>query len=179
MRLRIRCLQGVPLVRISKEHRDGFALCEILRRDRVTATVPIVVVTGEASSAELEHVHRIGATGVIVKPTTPDALRSAVRGLISVRQRPNEAFANPFVPTRRSDNKRIALTKLHQRCATTMPPAAPPSLMCPSCGRRLVYEQSHIGGVSSKHPEQWDDFDCPSCGKFEYRHRTRKLRRVQ
>ena len=111
---------------------SGFALCEILRRDRVTATVPIVVVTGEASSAELEHVHRIGATGVIVKPTTPDALRSAVRGLISVRQRPNEAFANPFVPTRRSDNKRIALTKLHQRCATTMPPAAPPSLMCPS-----------------------------------------------
>jgi predicted RNA-binding Zn-ribbon protein involved in translation (DUF1610 family) len=42
-----------------------------------------------------------------------------------------------------------------------------------------VYEQSHIGGVSAKHPEQWDDFICPTCGTFEYRHRTRKLRRVR
>jgi CheY-like chemotaxis protein len=158
---------------------SGFALCEILRRDRLTATVPIVVITGEARGAELERVHRIGANGVIVKPTTPDVLLSAVRRLLSVRQRPNETIANSFAPTRQGGSKRMALTKLHQRCATTTPPESPPSLMCPSCDRPLVYVQSHIGGVSSKHPEQWDDFACPSCGRFEYRHRTRKLRRVQ
>jgi DNA-binding response OmpR family regulator len=158
---------------------SGFALCEILRRDRVTASVPIVVVTAEASSDELEHVHRIGADGVIVKPTTPDALLRAVRPLLSVRQLASDTIANSFAPVRQVENKRMVLAKLHQRCATTTPPASPPLLMCPSCDRQLVYEQSHIGGVSAKHPEQWDDFTCPCCGRFEYRHRTRKLRRVQ
>jgi CheY-like chemotaxis protein len=157
---------------------SGFALCEILRHDRVTATVPIVVVTGETRGAELEHVHRIGANSVIVKPTTPDAVLSAVRRLLSVRQLPNETIANSFAPAR-GHYKRMALAKLHQRGATTTPPASPPSLMCPSCDRPLVFVQSYIGGVSVKHPEQWDDFDCPSCGRFEYRHRTRKLRHVQ
>lgn len=158
---------------------SGLALCEILRRDRVTATVPIVVVTGEARSAELKHVHRIGANGVILKPATSDALLSVVRRLLSVRQLPTDTIANAFAPARQGDSKRMALAKLHQRCATTTPPASPPSLMCPSCERPLVYEQSHIGGVSAKYPEQWDVFTCPSCGKFEYRHRTRKLRRVR
>jgi len=115
----------------------------------------------------------------MVKPTTPEALLCAVRRLLSVRQLQNDKVADSFLPARPGDNKRRALAKVHQRCATTTPPASPPSLMCPSCDRPLVYEQSHIGGVSAKHPEQWDDFNCPSCGKFEYRHRTRKLRRVQ
>jgi CheY-like chemotaxis protein len=158
---------------------NGFALCEILRRDRVTATVPIVVVTGETRDAELEHVHRIGGNSVIVKPTTPDALLSAVRRLLSVRQPPNETIADSVAPARQDGNKRMTLTKLHQRCATTTPPESPPSLVCPSCDRPLVFVHSYLGGVSVKHPEQWDDFDCPSCGRFEYRHRTRKLRRVQ
>lgn len=158
---------------------SGFALCEILRRDRVTATVPIVVVTAETRGAELEQVRRIGANGVIVKPTTPDALLSAVRRLLSVPQLPYESIANSFAPAPQGDHKRMSLAKLHRRCATTAPPTSPPSLVCPSCDRLLVYVQSYIGGVSSKHPEQWDDFDCPSCGKFEFRHRTRKLRRVQ
>lgn len=160
---------------------NGFALCEILRRDRVTATVPIVVVTSEARHAELEHVRRIGANGVMVKPTTPEVLLNTVRRLLSVgghRHAPDDTMANPFAEAREGGHKRLALAKLHQRFATTTPPASPPSLMCPSCDRPLVYERSHIGGVNSKHREQWDDFDCPSCGKFEYRHRTRKLRRL-
>ena len=158
---------------------SGLALCEILRRDRVTATVPIVVVTGDARGTELEHVHRIGADGIIVKPTTSDALLSVVGPLLTARQLPDDTISNSCAPARQGDHKRMALAKLHQRCATTTPPASPPSLKCPACDRPLLYEQSHIGGVSSKHSEQWDDFTCPSCGKFEYRHRTRKLRRVR
>ena len=158
---------------------NGLALCEILRRDRMTATIPIVIVTGEARYAELEHVRRVGANEVIVKPTTPEALVSAVRRLLSVGQLPSETMTASFVPVRQGENKRMALAKVHKRCATATPPASPPSLLCPSCDRPLMYEQSHIGGVSAKHPEQWDDFTCPTCGTFEYRHRTRKLRRVR
>jgi hypothetical protein len=82
-------------------------------------------------------------------------------------------------PSPQGGSGRMALAKAHQRFATTSPPASPPSLMCPRCDRPLVYARSHVGGVSANHPEQWDDFDCPSCGAFEYRHRTRKLRHVQ
>ena len=158
---------------------SGFALCEILRRDRMTATIPIVVVTGETRRPELEHVRRIGANDIIVKPTTPEAVIRTVRRLLSVGEPSLETMTASFVPVREGADRHMALAKLHQRCATTTPPASPPSLMCPSCDRPLVYEQSHIGGVSAKHPEQWDDFICPTCGTFEYRHRTRKLRRVR
>jgi len=52
----------------------------------------------------------------------------------------------------------------------------PPSLFCPRCDQVLRYRESVYGGV--KPPERWDYFDCASCGKFVYRDRTRKLRRV-
>jgi hypothetical protein len=41
-----------------------------------------------------------------------------------------------------------------------------------------MYEHSHVGGVSQRHPEQWDYYRCSACGRFQYRQRTRKLRRV-
>ena len=81
-------------------------------------------------------------------------------------------------PSERSAPHRTALSKAHQRFTTTAPPAEPPALTCPTCDRPLTYEQSHIGGVSDRHPEQWDDFTCSTCGTFQYRHRTRKLRRA-
>jgi uncharacterized Zn finger protein len=52
---------------------------------------------------------------------------------------------------------------------------APPPLACPSCTTRLVYQQTVISGVQ---PERWDLFTCATCGEFEYRHRTRRLRAV-
>ena len=52
-------------------------------------------------------------------------------------------------------------------------------LVCPNCGHALDYRRSQIGGVSARNSEQWDYFDCAmGCGTFEYRQRTRKLRRV-
>ena len=52
-------------------------------------------------------------------------------------------------------------------------------LVCPSCDQALKYLRSHIGGVSARHLEQWDYFECPAgCGSFQYRERTKKLRKV-
>jgi len=55
----------------------------------------------------------------------------------------------------------------------------PPELTCPSCDRALYFDSSYVGGVSNRHAEQWDYFTCSTCGTFQYRQRTRKLRRVQ
>jgi hypothetical protein len=74
---------------------------------------------------------------------------------------------------------RTTLKKAHLRGDTVAPPTEPPSLVCPECDRLLRYRRSHIGGVSSRYSEQWDYFECEAgCGSFQYRQRTRKLRKV-
>jgi two-component system, chemotaxis family, response regulator PixH len=63
--------------------------------------------------------------------------------------------------------------------ADSVPETVPPPLLCPHCSRPLTYLKSYLGGVSAKHPEQWDYFECPAeDGTFQYRHRTRKLRHI-
>jgi hypothetical protein len=55
----------------------------------------------------------------------------------------------------------------------------PPPLVCPACDRALQYVRSHVGGVSERLPEQWDYYTCHgACGTFQYRQRTRRVRRV-
>jgi CheY-like chemotaxis protein len=148
---------GLPLL-------DGYALCEILRRDRATADTPILVVTSEARPAELDRARKAGADVVIAKPTTSEHILSETQRLLADAKDLREHCT--------------VLVKSHSRFTTTTPPASPPSLICPSCDRPLAYDRSHIGGVSERQPEQWDYYTCPACGAFQYRQRTRKLRRV-
>ena len=170
---------------------DGYALCEVLRRDSTTRTVPILVVTTETRPAHLERARAAGADAILVKPAPLDALLAEIRRLLTP---PAERYGKPAIlrataaghhtqPASMSARSRVPTSKTqanaHLRFETTRPPARPPDLICPSCDGPLVYERSHIGGVSSRHPEQWDDYVCPaSCGSFQLRQRTRKLRRV-
>ena len=74
---------------------------------------------------------------------------------------------------------RVPLSRTFNRHSTITPPSTPPALVCPSCDTPLTYQDSHIGGVSEQHREQWDYFECPAhCGRFQYRQRTRKLRKL-
>jgi hypothetical protein len=66
-----------------------------------------------------------------------------------------------------------------RRSGSLQPFLAPPALRCPICDGRLQYERSHAGGIGARGAEQWDYFSCARCGTFQYRHRTRKLRRVE
>jgi len=71
---------------------DGFSLCEILRRDHVTASVPIVIVTDETRQNEIDRVRAAGADIVLVKPTSPEALLSEINRLtVHPKQRPTPA----------------------------------------------------------------------------------------
>jgi CheY-like chemotaxis protein len=169
---------------------DGYALCEIVRQDRATADVPILVVTAEGRPAQVNRARQAGADAVLVKPATPDTILYETRWLLAnckdLRARSSRTAAGlaaqgdgPAGLLARSEPcRRTVLAKSFERFATTTPPASPLSLTCPSCDRRLTYAQSHIGGVSNRHPEQWDYFKCQSCGTFQYRQRTRTLRRV-
>jgi len=161
---------------------DGYQLCQLLRQDAATCRTPILVMTDEESDGEIERATRTGATAVLAKSCSADALLEAMRRASDTTQ---GAVALPLASgastTRPRNGRRPAfMSRLFARRATTTPPKRPPQLLCPECERPLAYLRSHLGGVSHRHPEQWDDFDCVhGCGGFEFRHRTRRLRPVE
>src|SRR5205085_4103995 len=62
---------------------DGYALCEILRRDRATADVPILVITSDARTLAIDRARTAGADAVLVKPTTPEQMLIEMRRLVA------------------------------------------------------------------------------------------------
>jgi CheY-like chemotaxis protein len=159
---------------------DGFELCRLLRHDSATLQTPILIVTADAHAAERNALHA-GADAVLLKPCLPERVLAEVRRLTALRRSAASApHVEAAVLADGGGAKHVILSRTYSRGTTTAPPAAPPELRCPLCDGPLVYERSFIGGVSVRHPEQWDYFACQSgCGKFEYRQRTRKLRTVQ
>lgn len=166
---------------------DGYTLCDLLRRDAATATMSIVVVTAEVFPADLDRARRAGADSVLVKPCLPHVLLEEVRRLIvhsrELRQRAQDLrslrgqLAKAQILQVRMP--RQTRSRAFARHETKNPPTAAPQLLCPACDRPLVYESSHVGGVTEAHAEQWDYYECETgCGVFQYRQRTRKLRRV-
>jgi DNA-binding response OmpR family regulator len=64
---------------------DGFAVCEILRRDPETTGVPIVMLTGLSSQFTRYAGLESGATEFVTKPMSPEQLVGKVKGLLSAR----------------------------------------------------------------------------------------------
>ena len=72
---------SLVVTEISLPFLDGYALCEILRRDRATADIPILVLTA-APPDDMDRARRAGADIVVAKPTPPDHIVSLSRRLI-------------------------------------------------------------------------------------------------
>ena len=163
---------------------DGVKLCEILRSDRATSRVPIAVVTSE--TREADRAIEAGADVVLQKPSRVETLTVEFERLMSrtveVREPATVLPARAKATVERADavaRRHIMLSRAHQRMTTTTPPCMPPKLTCPKCDTALIYDHSFVGGVSERHQEQWDYYTCSSCGTFQYRQRTRKLRHVE
>ena len=62
---------------------DGFAVCEILRRDKTTASIPIIMLT--ALSSELGRLagFECGATVYMTKPFSPRAVVTKIEDLLN------------------------------------------------------------------------------------------------
>jgi two-component system, cell cycle response regulator DivK len=166
---------------------SGLDLCEILRRDAATQSTEIVILTGGILAADIARAYKVGASAVLVKPCLPETLMAEIGRLLTKswdRTGTNGARSiamTNVLPREAAASSRISrpLSKTHDRRDTEKPPAPPPSLLCPLCDYPLVYLRSHLGGVSERHPEQWDVYECNhGCGRFEYRQRTRKLRKL-
>ena len=169
---------------------SAFDLCRVIRMDHLTSSIPIVVVTGD--STDQRRALSAGADSVLPKPCSPDALSREIKQLLvttqalrdEARQMRGESESAQMDLRRLLDGteaarKRVMLNHVHERYATNVPTTPAPALVCPNCYEPLRYMNSYIGGVSTRHPEQWDYFECRTgCGAFQYRHRTRKLRQI-
>jgi CheY-like chemotaxis protein len=159
---------------------DGFELCERLRREAATEAIPILVLTADAYTPDVERARAAGADLVLIKPCLPDSLRDQMQQLVNnARQR---AASGGMTVTAGGARRRTAhaVAKAPAAESTTTPPVTPPSLDCPSCRRPLVYQRSHLGkALAGRSREQWDYYVCPgACGHFQYRHRTGGLRLI-
>jgi CheY-like chemotaxis protein len=116
---------------------DGLALCEILRQDRTTANVPILVVTAKSRVADLTGARKL-ADAVLAKPARPDMVLDEVKRLTTPTERREQSIAiSANVAGEPAQVRRRRLAKAHSRTMTTTPPAPPPMLNCPSCDGRL------------------------------------------
>jgi CheY-like chemotaxis protein len=157
---------------------DGLQLCALLRDDATTASLRIVAITGDGSPDHIRRFRQFGADVVFVKPVPGNELASAVykheKGVSSLdAAASSEERRDAKLPFA---TRTVAKARSRERYVSTNPPQPPPHLRCPQCDAALQYDRSHVGGVSDRHPEQWDYFVCATHGAFQYRHRTRKLR---
>ena len=178
---------------------SGLELCRELRRDELTESIPIIMLTADAVARDLQLAEASGADSVLIKPCLPEQLAAEVHQLLArstalrerartLRERVGRQLARSEDLLTRSEDLltrstihvgRRPANRIHHRGETLAPPAPPPDLRCPSCYRPMTYLKSQIGGVNARNPEQWDYFECAACRMVvEYRQRTRRLRNV-
>jgi CheY-like chemotaxis protein len=162
----IRAQPSIIVTELRLPHFDGWRLVSVLKSDKSTSAIPVVVVTADVLGGSLDRAKAAGADVVLTKPCLPDALfEAAVRAVAEGQNAETSYQGRP--PVRRAYAR---ITDFHAD--------APPRLSCPKCDRELRYDRSYLGGVNL-HKEQWDYFTCRGgCGRFCYRRRTRKMRRV-
>jgi DNA-binding response OmpR family regulator len=64
---------------------DGFAVCELLRKDRTTHHIPIIMVSGLSGQIPRATGLEAGATEFVTKPVTPSDLVQRVRQIFEQR----------------------------------------------------------------------------------------------
>ena len=62
---------------------DGYTICARIRADASLAAVPVLIVTANYGSADLEAARRAGANDFLVKPFHPVVLLDKVKAMLS------------------------------------------------------------------------------------------------
>jgi CheY-like chemotaxis protein len=155
---------------------DGLELCRLIRLDAATARLPVILVTATAATAPADELPRAGADAAFTKPFPTELLITELTPLIRTGR---VAELAAVAGDGDGDAGQPVSDRRRRRVRSLQPFLTPPTLRCPMCDGRLQYERSHAGGIGARGAEQWDYFSCARCGTFQYRHRTRKLRRVE
>lgn len=60
-------------------HMSGTDLVRRMAQDRLTASVPVVMVSSDRNQAQIEELQRLGVRGYVIKPFQPEALARVVQ----------------------------------------------------------------------------------------------------
>jgi two-component system cell cycle response regulator DivK len=58
---------------------DGYELCERLKADARTRSIPLIAVTGWAMESSVTRASQVGCASVLIKPCTPDVLHAEIQ----------------------------------------------------------------------------------------------------
>ena len=72
----------VVLLDVMMPGMDGFAVCETLRGEASTATLPIVMLSAKTDLESMNKGLRVGATKYLTKPISPEELTQHVREVL-------------------------------------------------------------------------------------------------
>jgi DNA-binding response OmpR family regulator len=75
---------------------NGFAVCETLRENPATASIPVLMLTGLCSHISQLVAFDAGATDYLIKPFVPEELVSKVEKLLSRAERLRAYHKNPI-----------------------------------------------------------------------------------
>jgi CheY-like chemotaxis protein len=64
---------------INVDGGSGWAICRLLKRDPMTASIPVIIVNAPDTAAVAAHAHYVGATAVFAEPASASGWLSAVR----------------------------------------------------------------------------------------------------
>ena len=61
---------------------DGYSACLMIKRDPLTAEIPVVMLTGLNYELNIQLAHEIGATGYLIKPVNQQELLDRISQLL-------------------------------------------------------------------------------------------------
>jgi CheY-like chemotaxis protein len=152
---------------------DGFTVCELLRQDGAARSIAVLMIVADARPADLVRVKQCGASALVTKPATVDAVLAEGRRVFEEAQ--EDMRSDAAAQAQQADA--IEARRAASNEPVTRVSAPGQRIACPSCRRPLDFESTHIGGTG-RDVDRWDRLVCNGggCGDFEYRHRTRTLR---
>lgn len=65
---------------------NGYLVCEALKQEESTRNIPVVVISARAQEEDIVRAKSIGAVDYIVKPFSPEELRSKVQKVIGMKK---------------------------------------------------------------------------------------------
>ncbi len=107
---------------IMMEGEDGFVLCEKIKSNSHTASLPVILLSARSSQEDIMYGLKLGADDYVVKPFVPDLLQQRVENLLESRQLlARSLVAEPLTPIEQklksdylSEMDRLFLTKIDE-----------------------------------------------------------------
>jgi CheY-like chemotaxis protein len=92
----------VVLCDIIMPEKDGYEVCEYIKKDPALAHIPVLLLTGAFEPFDQERATRVGCDGYLAKPFEPQTLITRVKALLAQSSVPQKPAAGPApvpVPT--------------------------------------------------------------------------------